>query len=494
MRLLVAAPVRRVPWCLISGRSALFSTSSVAGGSYAAGEQGKFGAEMRQQSQGGDGRWFLKMRNLMPSALFFGALMGMVYYRNKANMLEEQLKEARGNGEQAAINLIAPRFVPIASKFWGKKADPKIEKLVNDEVGQQKHQIPIINDESSKTQPSETVPKFQDAIADAAEKVLPCVVNLRVEEEHTGFMRNKVFVSLGSGFFIEEEGTILTNAHVVSGFPDHKSKIIITLSDGREFDGIVYSMDIISDLAVVKVTNSTEFFSAAKLGSSKKMRPGDWVVALGSPLGFHNSVSAGVISAISRMSSELGQMKNNLEFYQTDLTVNEGNSGGPLINLKGEVIGINTIRTETSGLSFAIRIDTAMEFIRQLNEEGKIVRPWIGLKMVTLTPLLLKDIIPEDLERLPTKSGVLITSVFDKSPASLAGLKSGDVITQVNRNLVFTSADVVKVIGNKVGEEIQVQFLRKQRDGEIAKITTTIIPAELDIYSQKKEAQFVFQP
>ena len=175
-------------------------------------------------------------------------------------------------------------------------------------------------DGDSSSSGSDGAPTFEDAIANAVEgrffffffSFLPClliplivnlvtgvmssVVNLRVEEEHSGFFRDKVFVTLGSGFVIGEEGTILTNAHVVSGFFESKAKLTVTLSDGREFNGIVYSADPITDLAVVKITDLTEMLPAVKLGSSKKMRTGDWVVALGSPLGFKNSVSAGIIS------------------------------------------------------------------------------------------------------------------------------------------------------------------------------------------------------
>jgi len=255
----------------------------------------------------------------------------------------------------------------------------------------------------------------------------------------------------------------------------------------------VYSSDPITDLAIVKITNATEMLPAVKLGSSKKMRAGDWVVALGCPLGFQNSVSAGIIGAISRFSDEIGQVRNNLEYYQTDLNIDEGNSGGPLINLRGEVIGVNTIKVESSGLSFSMRVDSAMEIISQLSEEGRVVRPFLGLKLITLSPTLLDSLEQADRDRIPHHQGVLVTKIFEGSPADRSGLRVGDVITKINGGAVSTSSEVLKVFGNQVGEEFRVQVKRKGQKGRVEDNTAVVIPTELNIYVHEREAQFLFQ-
>lgn len=217
------------------------------------------------------------------------------------------------------------------------------------------------------------------------------------------------------------------------------------------------------------------------------------VVALGCPLGFQNSVSAGIIGAISRFSDEVGQVRNNLEFYQTDLNIDEGNSGGPLINLRGEVIGINTVKVESSGLSFSMRVDSAMEIISQLNEEGRVVRPFLGLKLVTLSPTLLASLEQRDKDRIPYPSGVLVTKILEGSPAARGGLRVGDVIIQVNGNPVGTSTEVLKAFGNHVGEEFKILLKRKDQAGRVFEQTVMVTPKELNIYIHEKETQFLFQ-
>ena len=170
-----------------------------------------------------------------------------------------------------------------------------------------------------------------------------------------------------------------TNAHVVR----NSNRFKITLHDGRELVGVLHSKDKASDLALVKIVNDTgEKFPVARMGTSSALRPGEWCIALGSPLTLQNTVTCGIISAIARQSSELGLPQLRSEFIQTDAAINRGNSGGPLVNLDGAVIGINTMKIAGAGISFAIPIDSAWQVIEQLRENGKVVRPYLGFTMI----------------------------------------------------------------------------------------------------------------
>ncbi|KAJ3104880.1 hypothetical protein HDU97_008738 [Phlyctochytrium planicorne] len=332
-------------------------------------------------------------------------------------------------------------------------------------------------------------------IADAVEVVLDSVVNITTETESSSTFRKRSIVSSGSGFFINEDGTILTNAHVVADI-NEDSKLTVTTSDGRVYRGRVHSLDVLSDLAVVKIIRDPrephEPWKPVRFGSSKEMRPGDWVMAIGSPFGLQNTVTAGIVSSRRRKSTEIGGKDSRVEYIQTDCVIHSGSSGGPLINLDGEVVGINTTRAESEGISFAIRIDTSLSMIRQLVERGRISRPWLGFRMVSLSPPVWQQLRSKGPDEFLPKvdTGVLITSVVKDSPAGVAGCEEGDVIVKVNEQSISTTSEIYQLIGLRVGEPIRLCLKRnvpvdmdwdgRPRGCESVEVHVTVNVEELD--------------
>jgi len=242
---------------------------------------------------------------------------------------------------------------------------------------------------------------------------------------------------LGSGFVISEDGLILTNAHVVA---DARS-VIIRLADGKkEFPGKVVGIDSRSDVALVKIDATG--LPVANLGNSATVKPGEWVAAIGSPFGFANTITAGIVSATNR---ELPDDAIT-PVIQTDVAVNPGNSGGPLINMAGEVIGINSmIYSGTGGymgVSFAIPIETALDVAKQLQSQGKVTRGSLGLAVQPMTDELAQAF------RLKAKGGVLISAVKPGGPADKAGLKSGDVILEYDGQAIDKATQLPRLVAN----------------------------------------------
>lgn len=240
----------------------------------------------------------------------------------------------------------------------------------------------------------------------------------------------------GSGFIISEDGLIMTNAHVV----EDADEIIVRLTDKREFKGKVLGTDKQTDIAVVKI--DARNLPVLKIGSSDKLKVGQWVAAIGSPFGLDNTVTAGIVSALSRnLPSD-----QYVPFIQTDVAVNPGNSGGPLFNMNGEVVGINSQIFSTSGgfmgLSFAIPIDLAMKIKDQLVENGKVTRGYVGVYIQELNQELANSF------GLKTPEGALITKVEDGSPASKAGLKEGDVVIAVDGRKITSSVSLPMVVSS----------------------------------------------
>lgn len=278
---------------------------------------------------------------------------------------------------------------------------------------------------------------------------------------------------LGSGFIIDKSGLILTNAHVV----DKADKVTVRLKDGRTYEGKVQGIDEVTDLAVVKI-NAGNDLPVAALGSSDHVQVGDWAIAVGNPLGFDNTVTLGIVSTLKRSSAQVGIADKRLEFIQTDAAINPGNSGGPLLNERGEVIGINTaIRPDAMGIGFAIPIDKAKAIAAQLQRDGRVVHPYLGVQMVTLTPDLAQqnNMDPNSPIQIPEINGVLVMRVVPNSPAASAGIRRGDVIVQVDRESV-TSADQLQnlVENSRLGQTLQVKV---QRDNQTK--TLSIRTAEL---------------
>ena len=275
---------------------------------------------------------------------------------------------------------------------------------------------------------------------------------------------------VGSGFIIESNGLILTNAHVVEG----ATTIYVTLTDKREFKAKLLGMDKRTDVAVVKI--DARDLPRLPLGDSSRVRVGEWVLAIGSPFGLENTVTAGIVSAKSRDTGDY------LPFIQTDVAVNPGNSGGPLLNTAGQVIGINSQIFSRSGgymgISFAIPIDEAMRVADQLRTNGKMTRGRIGVALGEMT----KDV-AESLG-LGKPRGAYVRNVEPGGPAAAGGIESGDVILSFNGRDIAKSTDLPRVVGEtKPGTSVPVQVWRK---GGTRDLTVTVTDAESTQAANKK--------
>lgn len=266
----------------------------------------------------------------------------------------------------------------------------------------------------------------------------------------------------GSGFIINAGGQILTNAHVVGG----ADRVLVTLRDGREFEGKVLGDDPVTDIAVVKIPASN--LPTVAIGNSDGLQVGEWAIAIGSPLGLDKTVTVGVISATDRTSSQVGAPDKRIGFIQTDAAINPGNSGGPLLNGRGEVIGINTaIIGGAQGLGFAIPINRAQQIAQQLIATGKVEHPFLGIQMLTLSPEVKERIKNATDGRLTVAAdkGVLVLRVAADSPADRAGIKPGDVIQKLDNQDVTTTDKLQQTIEKrKVGDRLPIEY---QRDGQV---------------------------
>ena len=258
--------------------------------------------------------------------------------------------------------------------------------------------------------------------------------------------------SLGSGFVIEKEGFIVTNNHVV----ENADQIKVRLTDDREFDAKIIGRDPKTDLALIKIDDGKDL-SPLKMGDSEKLEVGSWVLAVGSPFGLEQTVTAGIVSAKGRF---IGAGPYD-DFIQTDASINPGNSGGPLLNMNGEVIGINTaIIAQGQGIGFAIPVNLAQNIIAQLKEHGSVTRGWMGVGIQDLTPELAQYYgLNKD------QKGVLVTQVFPGDPAEKAGIKVKDVIIAVDGKPVGTGRELSSAVaGMAVGKEVPVKILREGKE------------------------------
>ncbi|MBW4560824.1 MAG: trypsin-like peptidase domain-containing protein [Mojavia pulchra JT2-VF2] len=283
---------------------------------------------------------------------------------------------------------------------------------------------------------------------------------------------------LGSGFILDKSGLVLTNAHVV----DKADRVTVRLKDGRTFDGKVQGIDEVTDLAVVKI-NAGNDLPVAPLGSSSNVQVGDWAIAVGNPLGFDNTVTLGIVSTLKRSSAQVGITDKRLEFIQTDAAINPGNSGGPLLNGQGEVIGINTaIRPDAMGIGFAIPIDKAKAIAAQLQREGKVVHPYLGVQMLTLTPELAKqnNTDPNSPIQIPEVNGVLVMRVVPNSPAASAGIRRGDVIVQIDGQTITTAEQLQNLVeSSRLGQALQVKVQRGNQTQQLSVRTAELQNASL---------------
>jgi len=284
--------------------------------------------------------------------------------------------------------------------------------------------------------------------------------------------------SLGSGFIISTDGFVLTNAHVV----ESAEEITVKLNDKREFKAKVIGSDKRTDIALLKIEATG--LPAVKFGDANKLKVGEWVIAIGSPFGFENTVTAGIVSAKGRSLPQ----ENFVPFIQTDAAVNPGNSGGPLFNMRGEVIGINSqIYSRTGGfmgLSFAIPIDVANDIATQLKATGKITRGRIGVVIQPVTKELAESF------GLPKSAGALVSSVEKGSPAEKAGIEAGDVILKFDGKAVASSEDLPRLVGaTKPGTKAPVQLMRNKVTKDVSVVVGEMPDETRNAQRQQRRGQ-----
>ncbi|KAF4105605.1 serine protease HTRA2, mitochondrial-like isoform X2 [Onychostoma macrolepis] len=283
-------------------------------------------------------------------------------------------------------------------------------------------------------------------IADVVEKSAPAVVYIEIIGRHP-FSGREVPISNGSGFIISSDGLIVTNAHVVA----NKRCVHVKLTNGETYNATVQDIDQVSDIATIKI-NAKHPLPTLCLGQSSDVRQGEFVVAMGSPFSLKNTITSGIVSSAQRGSRELGLSNSNIDYIQTDATIDFGNSGGPLINLDGEVIGINTMKV-TAGISFAIPSDRVRIFLERAADKQKSwfgdpgsKRRYIGVTMLTLSPSIIEELKMRDMSFPDVSCGVLMVRVIIGSPANRAGLKPGDVIVEINGSKVNSSEEVYNYV------------------------------------------------
>jgi serine protease Do len=317
--------------------------------------------------------------------------------------------------------------------------------------------------------------KAPDSFADLAEKLMPSVVNISTTQTIKGTVNPFPFqfppgspfedlfkefnspaerqvTSLGSGFIIDATGIVVTNNHVIQ----NAEEIIVKVNGKKEFKARVLGSDPLSDVAIIEIISDETFFPV-KFGNSDKARIGDWVIAIGNPFGFGGTVTSGIISARNR---EIGLSRYE-NYIQTDASINQGNSGGPLFDLKGDVIGINTAilgQTGSIGIGFAIPSNSASLVVNQLLKYGETKRGWLGVRIQEVT----KEI--AEVEQLDSAKGALVASVGDNSPADKAGIKPGDIILEFDGKDVDTMKTLPKIVAlTEVGKNVIVKVWRNKK-------------------------------
>jgi len=317
--------------------------------------------------------------------------------------------------------------------------------------------------------------KVPDSFADLAEKLMPSVVNISTTQTIKGTVNpfpfqfppgspfedlfkdfntptERQFSSLGSGFIIDAKGIVVTNNHVIQ----NAEEIIVKVNGKKEFKAKVLGSDPLSDVAVLEII-SDDTFIPVKFGDSDKARIGDWVIAIGNPFGFGGTVTSGIISARNR---EIGLSRYE-DYIQTDASINQGNSGGPLFNLDGDVIGINTAilgQSGSIGIGFAIPSNSASLVVNQLLKYGETKRGWLGVRIQEVT----KEI--AEVEQLDSPKGALVASVGDNSPADKAGIKPGDIILEFDGKDVDRMRTLPKIVAlTEVGKNVTVKIWRNKK-------------------------------
>ena len=336
------------------------------------------------------------------------------------------------------------------------------------------------------------------SFADLAERLMPSVVNISTTTTITtrsnpfpfqfppgspfedmfkdfGTPQERKTSALGSGFIISDDGIVITNNHVIQGAED----VFVRVNGDQEFKAKILGADPGMDLAVLKI-ESDEKFVPVKFGDSDKSRIGDWVIAIGNPFGLGGTVTAGIISARNR---SIGLSRYE-DFIQTDASINQGNSGGPLFNMNGDVIGINTAilgQSGSIGIGFAIPSNSADRVIKQLIEFGETKRGWLGVRIQTVT----KEI--AEVEKLDKPRGALVASVADGSPSDKGGIKAGDIILEFDGKPIKEMVELPKIVAQTdVGKKVTVKVWRNKRE-----ITKNIILGRLETSEDFKQKTII---
>ena len=337
------------------------------------------------------------------------------------------------------------------------------------------------------------------SFADLAEKLMPSVVNISTTTTVTtngnpfpgfqfppgspfedmfkefGTPQTRKSAALGSGFIIDEKGIVITNNHVIQDAED----IVVRVGGDKEYKAKIIGQDPLSDIAVLQIT-SKEKFIPVKFGDSDKARIGDWVIAIGNPFGLGGTVTSGIISARNR---SIGLSRYE-DYIQTDASINSGNSGGPLFDMNGDVIGINTAilgKGGSIGIGFSIPSNNAEKVINQLIEFGETKRGWLGVRIQVVT----KEI--ADVEKLNEPRGALVASVAEKSPSDKAGIKAGDIILEFNGTKINEMKELPKIVAQtKVGKTVEVKVWRNKKE-ITKKIKLGRLETSEDFKEEKKE-------
>lgn len=318
------------------------------------------------------------------------------------------------------------------------------------------------------------------SFADLAEKLTPSVVNISSfsqSETENSEGNTPLSESLGSGFIIDGNGYIITNNHVV----DKAESISVTLSDNTKTEARVIGKDPKTDLTLIKIETKRPL-NAVKFGDSDKIRVGDWVLAIGNPFGLGSSVTAGIVSAKSR-DIESGPYDS---FIQTDASINQGNSGGPMFNLQGEVIGISSAIFSTTGASqgvgFAIPANLAGWVISQLKEHGEVKRGWIGIKIQPNTPEIADSL------GISANQGVVVSGVTEQGPAQKAGLQAGDIVLSFNRQPIDNTKNLSRLIAEtKIGTPAPIEIWRSGQKQTLT-VPIELMPEETPLSAAKETA------
>ncbi|XP_045429914.1 serine protease HTRA3 isoform X2 [Pipistrellus kuhlii] len=293
-----------------------------------------------------------------------------------------------------------------------------------------------------------TSPRYKfNFIADVVEQIAPAVVHIELFLRHPLFGRN-VPLSSGSGFLVSEAGLIVTNAHVASSTNavSGRQQLKVQLQSGDTYEATIKDIDKKSDIATIKI-HPKKKLPALQLGRSADLRPGEFVVAIGSPFALQNTVTTGIVSTAQRDGKELGLRDSDMDYVQTDAIINYGNSGGPLVNLDGEVIGINTLKV-AAGISFAIPSDRIALFLTEVQD--KHAKDWkkrfIGIRMRTITPSLVEELKANNPDFPEVSRGIYVQEVVPNSPSQRGGIQDGDIIVTVNGRPLADSSELQEAV------------------------------------------------